>query len=43
MLTRDFMGQTHRVVALPNGQFEYNGKPYSSLTAISQAIAVRLL
>ncbi|APF89039.1 DUF2924 domain-containing protein [Ralstonia pseudosolanacearum] len=39
VLTRDFMGQTHRVVALPNGQFEYNGKPYSSLTAIACEIA----
>ncbi|MDO3514996.1 MULTISPECIES: DUF2924 domain-containing protein [Ralstonia solanacearum species complex] len=39
VLTRDFMGQTHRVVAMPNGEFEYNGKPYSSLTAIACEIA----
>ena len=39
VLTRDFMGQTHCVVAMPNGEFEYNGKPYSSLTAIACEIA----
>ncbi|MEZ0191361.1 DUF2924 domain-containing protein [Ralstonia solanacearum] len=39
VLTRDFMGQTHRVVAMSNGEFEYNGKPYSSLTAIACEIA----
>ncbi|WP_155521130.1 DUF2924 domain-containing protein, partial [Ralstonia solanacearum] len=33
VLIREFMGQTHRVVAMANGQFEYNGKPYNSLTA----------
>lgn len=39
VLTRDFMGQTHRVVAMPDGQFEYGGKPYNSLTAIANEIS----
>ncbi len=39
VLIREFMGQTHRVVAMANGQFEYNGKPYNSLTAIACEIA----
>lgn len=39
VLTREFMGQTHRVVALPDGQFEYGGKPYNSLTAIANEIS----
>lgn len=39
VLTRDFMGKTHRVVAMPDGQFEYGGKPYNSLTAIANEIS----
>ena len=39
VLTREFMGQTHRVVAMSDGQFEYNGKPYNSLTAIANEIS----
>ncbi|QTD44398.1 DUF2924 domain-containing protein [Ottowia testudinis] len=39
VLTREFMGQTHRVVAMPDGQFEYGGKPYTSLTAIATSIS----
>ncbi len=38
LLTREFRGQTHRVLAMPNSQFDYNGKPYSSLTAIAYDI-----
>ncbi|MEQ6340553.1 MAG: DUF2924 domain-containing protein [Gammaproteobacteria bacterium] len=33
------MGQTHRVVAMSDGQFEYNGKPYNSLTRIANEIS----
>ena len=39
MLTREFNDATHRVVTLPNGQFEYTGKPYNSLTAIANEIS----
>ena len=39
VLSRDFMGKTHRVVAMPDGQFEYGGKPYNSLTAIANEIS----
>lgn len=39
VLSRDFMGQTHRVVAMPDGQFEYGGKPYNNLTAIANEIS----
>lgn len=39
VLTREFMGKTHRVVAMPDGQFEYGGKPYNSLTAIANEIS----
>ena len=39
VLTRDFMGKTHRVVAMSDGQFEYGGKPYNSLTAIANEIS----
>jgi hypothetical protein len=39
VLTREFMGQTHRVVAMQGGQFEYGGKPYNSLTAIATEIS----
>ena len=35
VLTRDYDGHAHRVVALPDGKFEYHGKPYKSLTAIA--------
>ncbi len=38
MLDREFAGTTHRVVAMPDGQFEYKGKPYRSLTAIANEI-----
>jgi len=39
VLTREFMGETHRVVAIQGGQFEYGGKPYNSLTAIANEIS----
>lgn len=39
VLTREFLGKTHRVVAMPDGQFEYGGKPYNSLTAIANEIS----
>lgn len=32
---REFQGVEHCVMTLPDGQFEYNGKPYRSLTAIA--------
>lgn len=38
MLNREFAGMTHRVVAMADGQFEYMGKPYRSLTAIANEI-----
>ena len=39
MLTREFAGTVHRVVTMPDGQFEYMGKAYRSLTAISNEIS----
>jgi len=39
MLTREFAGTVHRVVTMPDGQFEYKGKAYRSLTAISNEIS----
>ena len=39
MLTREFAGTVHRVVTMPDGQFEYLGKAYRSLTAISNEIS----
>lgn len=38
VLTREFGDTVHRVVTMPDGQFEYQGKSYRSLTAISNAI-----
>ena len=39
VLTRDFLGVEYRVTTLPDGQYEYNGKPYRSLTAIANEIS----
>jgi hypothetical protein len=39
MLTREFNGVAHRVVTMADGQFEYKGKPYRSLTAIANEIS----
>jgi len=38
MLHREFSGVMHRIVAMSDGQFEYNGKPYRSLTSIANEI-----
>ena len=38
MLMREFGNAVHRVVAMPDGQFEYQGRSYRSLTAISNEI-----
>lgn len=37
-LLRDYNGLTHRVTVLPDGRFEYAGRPYRSLSAIARAI-----
>jgi len=37
-LKRDFQGRTYEVCVQPDGTFEYEGRPYSSLTDISQEI-----
>lgn len=37
-LTRDFRGNTFEVTVLSDGSFEFQGRPYASLTAISQEI-----
>lgn len=37
-LLRDYNGLTHRVTALPDGGFEYQGQTYKSLSAIARAI-----
>ncbi|MEA9983593.1 DUF2924 domain-containing protein, partial [Herbaspirillum sp. RTI4] len=38
-LIREFAGATHRVLVLPDGQFDYLGKSYRSLTAIANDIS----
>jgi hypothetical protein len=38
ILTRDYHGVEIRVVALDDGQFEYDGKVYSSLSAVARAV-----
>lgn len=37
-LIREYNGLTHRVTVLEDGRFEYQGKPYKSLSAIARAI-----
>jgi hypothetical protein len=37
-LRRDFQGKTYEVNVQADGTFEYQGRPYTSLTAISQEI-----
>ncbi len=39
ILRREFQGVEHQVTTLPDGQFEYHGKPYRSLTAIANEIS----
>lgn len=38
VLTREFLGVEYRVTTLPDGQYEFKGKPYRSLTAIANEI-----
>lgn len=38
VLTREFLDVEYRVTALPDGQYEFKGKPYRSLTAIANEI-----
>ena len=38
VLTRVYHGQEIRVVALDDGQFEYDGQVYSSLSAVARAV-----
>ena len=37
-LIREWQGRMHRVVVRPQGNFEYEGAPYRSLSAISRRI-----
>ena len=37
-LRRSFDGREHTVLVLADGRFEYNGKPYRSLSAIAKVI-----
>ena len=37
-LRRDFKGKTHEVTVLSDGNFEYEGRPFSSLTAVAHEI-----
>ena len=38
VLTREYHGHEIRVVALDDGQFEYDGQVFSSLSAVAQAV-----
>ena len=38
VLTREYQGQTHRVMATVDGQFEYEGRTYRSLSKIAREI-----
>lgn len=38
VMVREFNGINHRVTVLDNGRFEYQGRPYKSLTAVATAI-----
>jgi hypothetical protein len=37
-LIRDYNGLTHRVTVLADGRFDFQGRPYKSLSAIAKAI-----
>jgi len=37
-LRRDFQGKTHEVTVLSDGNFEYEGRPFTSLTAVAHEI-----
>ena len=38
VMVREFNGIDHRVTVLDDGRFEYEGRPYKSLTAVARAI-----
>lgn len=38
LLIREFDGRTHRVLALDDGRFEWEGRAYKSLTAVARTI-----
>ncbi len=38
VMVREFNGIDHRVTVLDDGRFEYQGRPYKSLTAVARAI-----
>lgn len=37
-LLREYQDKEHRVMVLPDGQFEYEGRPYRSLSRIAREI-----
>lgn len=37
-LVREFNGIAHRVTVLPDGRFEWQGRPYKSLSGVARAI-----
>ena len=38
VMVREFNGINHRVTVLDDGRFEYQGRPYKSLTGVARAI-----
>jgi hypothetical protein len=38
VMVREFNGINHRVMVLDDGRFEYQGRPYKSLTGVARAI-----
>lgn len=38
VLTREYHGAIHRVVAMQDGQYDYQGRPYKSLSVIAREI-----
>ncbi len=38
VMVREFNGINHRVAVLDDGRFEYQGRPYKSLSAVARAI-----
>ena len=39
VMVREFNGINHRVMVLDDGRFEYQGRPYKSLTGVARAIS----
>ena len=39
VMVREFNGIDHRVTVLDDGRFEYQGRPYKSLTAVARALS----